>query len=200
MSTPTAFHRWRRAPRRLSLVLVAGGALAAACKPQICTPDEKVPTCAAPTGMATVKGPGEFELESEARVTEANSCLAANGSCTSDASFVLVAYRHPEGALRVKVYIPNEVGPQTYTLPAGAGGSVAVDARVFGSNQEQFQQLRVLSGAISLERADRSGFRARANMELEHPDHRHFSVTEGSAEITGCRVVTIPGECHYDAH
>jgi hypothetical protein len=145
-------------------------------------------------GNATVAASSGFAIAPTAAVTTGSSCLATDGTCSSQPTFLVHsssdAVTSTGHGVTVGVYLDPTTVPGRYTLPA-AGSLPSTSGSL--RRTDDVVGLQVLSGTVVVTRADLDGLDAEFTLELVADDGaQHISISAGHAVISGCKVVMEP--------
>jgi hypothetical protein len=188
------------------MLLLAGiFAFPSACQREECYSESRMVSCPSQVGTATLAVPAGFLTITTTSVGGA-SCLAIDGTCSIQPTLLVFAAhdqtpsdqpRPDTYAVAIVATLPVFEGSATFVLPFSGPNSVLITGQVdLDMTGFHLLPLSPLSATIAVEGLSRSGFRASFDIQVETADHQVFSVTGGTAEISGCHVGISPAACY----
>ena len=148
----------------------------------------RVVNCGAPTLSVQVSTEPALELSGPVRITWARSCLGNDEACSLAPllSFGTDVTQPGTTALEVSLTLPTGMSG-TFPLPSSL---VGVSATLRGSNatpDPSSMGLRPESGTIVVESSTIAGYVVTFDMVLATSAGQRISLTQGRAELSGCR-------------
>jgi hypothetical protein len=117
-----------------------------------------------------------------------HSCMDLNGDCKGDAFLSYGIFTDSDPFLEFSLHLSLPAGATpAYDLPT-SGPEIEASLCPHGDPSYQCTALSVVGGRIVVEQNTERALQASFAMTLETPAHERYSLSGGSAKISGCRV------------